>query len=111
FNCSKCGVFLAAGEKIKSNAFQGPSGSALLFSEVENIVKQEARIVEMITGRHMIRFVACSGCYTKYGTAYELAFADDQRYKEGWTVLENAYLKREDFNFSSEGPTTEPVSS
>ena len=42
----------------------------------------------MLTGRHIVRDVACKKCNTKVGWMYEFATAEDQRYKEGRVILE-----------------------
>lgn len=96
YNCRKCGVFLTNKENLVSTRFQGASGKAYLFQKVWNIREEEACIRDMLTGRHLVRDVSCLFCNSKLGWMYEIAYMDDQRYKEGAVILEKAHFKEED---------------
>ena len=50
----------------------------------------------MLTGRHIVRDVACKTCNTKLGWVYEYATEDNQRYKEGKVILERALVNEQD---------------
>ncbi len=50
----------------------------------------------MITGEHHVRDVRCKRCCRRLGWFYEMAAEADQRYKEGMTVLERAFIDREE---------------
>lgn len=50
----------------------------------------------MLTGRHMVRDVACKNCAVKLGWVYEYATEDSQRYKEGRVILERALVNEQD---------------
>ena len=50
----------------------------------------------MLTGRHIVRDVACKKCNVKLGWIYEFATEENQRYKEGRVILEKALVKEED---------------
>ncbi|PAV74305.1 hypothetical protein WR25_23554 [Diploscapter pachys] len=68
------------------------TGKAYLFNKVVNIT--EGPVVErmMTTGKHLVRDVICSQCQSKIGWMYEMAMNDDQKYKEGHTILERALI-------------------
>jgi len=50
----------------------------------------------MLTGRHMVRDVYCKNCEAKLGWMYEFATNEDQRYKEGKTILERALIREKE---------------
>ncbi len=50
----------------------------------------------MLTGRHIVRDVACKNCNVKLGWIYEYATDDNQRYKEGKVILERALVNEQD---------------
>ena len=50
----------------------------------------------MITGRHIVRDVACKKCNTKLGWMYEFATEERERYKEGRVILEKALVTEMD---------------
>ena len=50
----------------------------------------------MLTGRHIVRDVACKSCNTKLGWIYEFATEENQRYKEGRVILERALVTEND---------------
>jgi len=62
----------------------------------------------MLTGRHMVRDVACKNCNTKLGWMYEYATEETQRYKEGRVILERALVMESD-GFE-DAPTPAPSS-
>ncbi|GMT24351.1 hypothetical protein PFISCL1PPCAC_15648, partial [Pristionchus fissidentatus] len=95
YNCKACGVFLTNKENLVSTRFQGASGKAYLFQKVWNIKEEDACMRDMLTGRHLVRDVVCLFCDAKLGWMYEIAYADDQRYKEGAVILEKAHFKEE----------------
>lgn len=56
----------------------------------------EAQDRVMLTGRHIVRDVACKSCNTKLGWIYEFATEEAQRYKEGRVILERALVTEHD---------------
>ena len=50
----------------------------------------------MLTGRHIVRDVACKSCSQKLGWVYEFATEENQRYKEGRVILERALVTEQD---------------
>jgi hypothetical protein len=50
----------------------------------------------MLTGRHIVRDVACKNCNVKLGWIYEFATEENQRYKEGRVILERALVTEQD---------------
>lgn len=61
----------------------------------------------MTTGVHVIRPIYCNGCSTTLGWFYELAFEDDQKYKEGHYILEESLIERSRSSTQSEVPMSE----
>ena len=59
----------------------------------------------MLTGRHMVRDVACKNCNTKLGWMYEFATEETQRYKEGRVILERALVMESDGLDETPGPS------
>uniref|UniRef100_A0A8R1HY75 Protein yippee-like n=1 Tax=Caenorhabditis japonica TaxID=281687 RepID=A0A8R1HY75_CAEJA len=46
----------------------------------------------MTTGWHIVRDVFCIECKNKLGWMYEMAIEEQQKYKEGQIILENALI-------------------
>jgi hypothetical protein len=68
-----------------------------LFEQVCNVnIDDKAEEKQMLTGRHIIKSIRCSGCLTIIGWTYIHACAQDQKYKVGKFIIERAYLVEED---------------
>ncbi|CAJ0572568.1 unnamed protein product, partial [Mesorhabditis spiculigera] len=90
--CEKCRVYLTTKDEMISSKFTGQTGPAYLFDKVWNIEQGEMGLREMMTGKHIARDVHCRRCQTRLGWMYELAYREDQRYKEGKTILEKQQI-------------------
>jgi hypothetical protein len=99
FCCSQCDAPLTNRDELFSTRFTGSTGRAFLFNKVVNVFHSDAMCRVMLTGRHMVRDVYCKNCECKLGWMYEFATNEEQRYKEGKTILERALIKeREGFD-------------
>jgi len=96
FSCGKCDTFLTNKGELISTRFTGATGRAYLFSKVVNLNYSETQDRIMITGRHIVRDVACKKCDTKLGWMYEFATEERERYKEGRVILEKALVTEMD---------------
>lgn len=90
--CSTCDAPLTNRDELFSTRFTGSTGRAFLFNKVVNVLHSDAMCRVMLTGRHMVRDVFCLNCGNKLGWMYEFATNEDQRYKEGKTILERALI-------------------
>lgn len=92
FTCTQCGSYLTSRKHLMSNQFTGATGRAYLFRKCVNLAYSGIQDRMMLTGRHMVRDVACKKCSAKLGWMYEFATCPEQRYKEGKTILEKALI-------------------
>ncbi|XP_076306043.1 protein yippee-like 5 [Tachypleus tridentatus] len=92
FCCASCDTILTNRSELISTRFTGATGRAFLFNRVVNLNYSEIQDRVMLTGRHMVRDVACKNCDTKLGWIYEFATEENQRYKEGRVILERALV-------------------
>lgn len=94
YACSNCRSHLSTFDHLISKDFHGVHGKAYLFENVVNIVvshESEERV--MTTGKHLIRYISCSGCDEELGWKYIKAYERDQKYKEGKFILEKCGLE------------------
>nr|CAB3267834.1 protein yippee-like 5 [Phallusia mammillata] len=96
FSCATCDTSLTNRTELISTRFTGATGRAFLFNKVVNLVYSDVQDRVMLTGRHMVRDVACKNCNTKLGWMYEYATEETQRYKEGRVILERALVIESD---------------
>ncbi|KAI7869130.1 Yippee/Mis18 [Spinellus fusiger] len=95
YGCSQCHTHLSSSDAVMSRHFQGQHGQALfliLFSTSVNITQGPAEERNMITGRHIVRNIACAHCDTVLGWTYIKAFKEENKYKEGKFILEKKLL-------------------
>ena len=96
FSCAHCDTALTNRNQLISMRFTGATGRAFLFRKVVNLTFSEVQNRVMLTGRHMVRDVACKNCSAKLGWIYEYATEEEQRYKEGRVILERALVTETD---------------
>lgn len=96
FSCAHCDTSLTNRNQLISMRFTGATGRAFLFRKVVNLTFSEVQNRVMLTGRHMVRDVACKNCGAKLGWIYEYATEEEQRYKEGRVILERALITETD---------------
>jgi len=92
FECLRCRTYLTNNALCLSDTFQGATGPAYLFDRVVNVVYSELEVRTMITGKHVVRDVLCKNCKMKLGWIYELAYEEQQSYKEGHVILEKKLM-------------------
>lgn len=90
--CSTCLCYLTNKEHLISSRFTSSSGPALLFRKVVNIEYGEREFRHFVTGDHFVRDIYCKKCSVRLGWFYEFATENNQRYKEGKTILEEAMV-------------------
>ncbi|CAK8686171.1 protein yippee-like 5 [Clavelina lepadiformis] len=105
FSCATCDTSLTNRSELISTRFTGATGRAFLFNRVVNLVYSDIQDRVMLTGRHMVRDVACKNCNTKLGWMYEFATEETQRYKEGRVILERALVMESDGLDETPGPS------
>ncbi|XP_078495591.1 protein yippee-like 5 [Ciona intestinalis] len=96
FSCARCDTSLTNRSELISTRFTGATGRAFLFNKVVNLIYSDVQDRVMLTGRHMVRDVACKNCNEKLGWMYEYATEESQRYKEGRIILERALVMESD---------------
>ncbi|CAE7938753.1 unnamed protein product [Symbiodinium necroappetens] len=90
--CAACGAHFAQYKDLLSTNFRGRTGNALLFNQVINVTAGPLEDSVMTTGLHTIRCLFCVVCEERVGWKYEVAFEEDQKYKEGRFILEEELL-------------------
>ncbi|XWS07647.1 hypothetical protein CRYUN_Cryun41cG0007400 [Craigia yunnanensis] len=88
YSCKHCKTHLALCEDIFSKSFQCRHGKAYLFSKVVNVSSGEKEDRMMKTGLHTVADIFCVGCGSIVGWKYEAAYENNQKFKEGKSVLE-----------------------
>ncbi|GAA5991437.1 hypothetical protein JCM5350_006929 [Sporobolomyces pararoseus] len=88
FRCSCCSLELALQDELVSRSFQGSSGPAHLLRSVFNVEIGEKATKNLISGRHVIAPISCTGCRTELGWKYFVSPESSQKYKEGKCILE-----------------------
>mmetsp|Transcript_11679 Transcript_11679/g.35237 ORF Transcript_11679/g.35237 Transcript_11679/m.35237 type:complete len:119 (-) Transcript_11679:37-393(-) len=92
YRCSACGAHFAQYKDLLSTNFRGRTGNALLFNQVVNVTAGPLEDSVMTTGLHTIRCLYCVVCQERVGWKYEVAFEEDQKYKEGRFILEEELI-------------------
>eukprot|EP01122_Echinamoeba_exundans_P014084 TRINITY_DN6307_c0_g1_i1.p2 TRINITY_DN6307_c0_g1~~TRINITY_DN6307_c0_g1_i1.p2 ORF type:complete len:114 (+),score=17.14 TRINITY_DN6307_c0_g1_i1:424-765(+) len=92
--CATCEVHLSTYDDIESKAFQGRHGKAYLFRKVVNIMVGAVEKRMLRTGAHQVADIHCKSCQELLGWKYEIAYEEDQKYKEGKFILEKAKIKK-----------------
>merc|ERR1712070_254494 len=91
--CATCGLDLCTEDEIISRSFFSSSGRAYLMDHIVNIkVSEEKEERNFMTGLHQVADISCQGCSTILGWKYEVAYHDNQKYKEGKYVIEKLRL-------------------
>ncbi|KAI6234579.1 Protein yippee-like [Aphelenchoides fujianensis] len=96
FHCAGCSTYLTNRDQIYSEKFQGATGPAYLFRRVVNLALGPLQERDMLTGLHIVRDASCRQCGKQLGWMYEFACQSEQRYKEGYFVLEQKLLRMEE---------------
>ena len=65
----------------------------MLFDNVVNVTTGPVEETIMTTGKHDVRQLYCVKCQAKVGWTYEKWYAEEQKYKEGKFILEEAFLE------------------
>lgn len=84
---------MAEKDDILSKQFQGVSGPAYLFRTVVNVCTGVVEKRLLRTGQHEVADIYCKTCQETLGWKYEVAYEEDQKYKEGKFILEKAKVK------------------
>ncbi|CAG5098337.1 Oidioi.mRNA.OKI2018_I69.XSR.g15577.t1.cds [Oikopleura dioica] len=90
----KCLTPVATNFDLISRNFRkrGRSGPAILFENVQNVIKGAKTKKRMLTGEHIVQLVYCKLCGAALGWHYDFT-SEGQMYKEGKFVLEVANVK------------------
>lgn len=113
FGCAHCGTHLALYKHLLSTNFRGRTGAGFLFDKVVNVTTGPSEDSVMTTGMHTIRVIYCIDCHENLGWRYEVAFEEDQKYKEGKFILEEALIAKQvadgDISIEDLGDLSRPV--
>lgn len=90
--CASCDTNLTNKDQLVSKKFKCSSGRAILFKKVVNVDHGQAVVRKLLTGEHVVKNVYCKKCGVKLGWFYEFAWNDQERYKEGKTLLEEQMI-------------------
>ncbi|KAK9454860.1 Yippee/Mis18 [Dipodascopsis uninucleata] len=92
YGCKVCSTHLSNYSDIRSRQFQGQHGKAYLFDHVVNVTEGKPEKRSMRTGEHIVRDIYCKHCGTCVGWKYDLAYEQQEKYKEGKFILETELL-------------------
>eukprot|EP01114_Cavostelium_apophysatum_P002143 TRINITY_DN1186_c0_g1_i1.p1 TRINITY_DN1186_c0_g1~~TRINITY_DN1186_c0_g1_i1.p1 ORF type:complete len:256 (+),score=46.48 TRINITY_DN1186_c0_g1_i1:151-918(+) len=95
WSCRSCGVHLADNRDLVSKGFTGKTGEAYLFESIVNCSEGDIVDKELMTGKHQVTDVTCNNCGAYVGWTYLKAFNEENKYKEGKSVLEKSTLVKE----------------
>ena len=90
--CTCCKTHLSKDTDILSKAFHGEFGRAYLMNNVINYYEGPGQDKQMATGLHHVHTIYCRTCSNVLGWKYEVAYEEDQKYKEGKFVLEVSHI-------------------
>lgn len=94
FVCSSCSLDVGMQSHIIWEGYMGANKSAYLFSEVRNLEPaSEPRKQQLSTGHFLLQDVRCKSCSTALGWTYLKAWHQDQKYKEGTTIVQRSLLQ------------------
>lgn len=94
FVCSSCSLEVGMQSDIIWEGYMGANKSAYLFSKVSNLVPSaEPREQQLSTGHFLLRDVRCKSCSAAFGWTYIKAWNQDQKYKEGTTIVQRSLLQ------------------
>uniref|UniRef100_A0A2P2K2E9 Protein yippee-like n=1 Tax=Rhizophora mucronata TaxID=61149 RepID=A0A2P2K2E9_RHIMU len=88
YSCKHCKTHLALCKDIVSKSFHCRHGKAYLFNKAVNVSVGVMEERMMSTGLHTVADIFCVGCGSIVGWKYETAPNENQKYKEGKSVLE-----------------------
>ncbi|PRQ74165.1 protein yippee-like 2-like [Rhodotorula toruloides] len=95
FACGTCGLEVALQDELVSRSFQGTSGPAYLFRTAVNVDIGTKTSKQLLSGKHVISPIHCSGCSTELGWKYFVSPDSSQKYKEGKCILEKSKIYKD----------------
>ncbi|GAA6056467.1 hypothetical protein NBRC10513_007090 [Rhodotorula toruloides] len=98
FACGTCGLEVALQDELVSRSFQGTSGPAYLFRTAVNVDIGTKTSKQLLSGKHVISPIHCSGCSTELGWNSLGQFVSpdsSQKYKEGKCILEKSKIYKD----------------
>jgi hypothetical protein len=94
FVCSSCSLDVGLQSDIIWEGYMGANKAAYLFSKVLNMEPAaEPRKQQLSTGHFLLQDVRCKSCSATFGWSYLKAWNQDQKYKEGTTIVERSLLQ------------------
>jgi DNA-directed RNA polymerase subunit RPC12/RpoP len=94
YTCSNCGTHLSNAKELISKDFWAGAGKAFLFNKVVNCMKGQSEDRMQKTGLHTVSDIFCKVCESKVGWRYDWAMDQDQKYKEGKSILERSLITK-----------------
>lgn len=104
FRCQQCTLPLALTDSLVSRAFQGSSGPAILVRNACNVKEGERENKVLMSGRHVIASIRCTGCDTELGWRYFVSPDSSQKYKEGKYILEKSRIYKDNAWSADDAP-------
>ncbi|EMS22605.1 hypothetical protein NBRC10512_000719 [Rhodotorula toruloides] len=100
YACGTCSLEVALQDELVSRSFQGTSGPAYLFRTAVNVDIGTKTSKQLLSGKHVISPIHCSGCSTELGWKYirsgQFVSPDSsQKYKEGKCILEKSKIYKD----------------
>jgi DNA-directed RNA polymerase subunit RPC12/RpoP len=94
YTCSNCGTHLSNAKELISKDFWAGTGKAFLFNKVVNYMTGQPEDRMLRTGLHTVSDIFCKVCESKVGWRYDWAMEQDQKYKEGKSILERSLITK-----------------
>ncbi|KAM0792690.1 hypothetical protein ACM66B_002470 [Microbotryomycetes sp. NB124-2] len=95
FRCKHCSIELALQDELVSRSFSGSHGPAYLVRSTINTTTGAKASKQLLTGKHTIAPITCTGCSRELGWTYFTAPDQSQKYKEGKTILEKEKIYKD----------------
>ncbi|GAA6043977.1 hypothetical protein JCM8097_003416 [Rhodosporidiobolus ruineniae] len=93
--CATCTLDLSLQDELVSRSFQSGSGPAVLVRSACNVDVGKQASKNLISGKHVIAPIYCSGCSTELGWKYFSSPESSQKYKEGKVILERSKIYKD----------------
>ncbi|KAK9835611.1 hypothetical protein WJX74_004193 [Apatococcus lobatus] len=95
YTCASCGADIASHGQLLWEGYMGVRQPALLFTVTLNLdTAASLREEQLSTGCYVLADVTCRACSSPMGWSYLHASNEEQKYKEGCTLLQKSMLKK-----------------
>mmetsp|Transcript_7195 Transcript_7195/g.9980 ORF Transcript_7195/g.9980 Transcript_7195/m.9980 type:complete len:116 (-) Transcript_7195:83-430(-) len=91
--CKLCGTHLVDNNDLLSKNYHASTGDAFLFVSAVNFCRGKMKEERLRTGVYRTSDIHCLSCNQRLGWIYEIAYVEEQKFKEGKVILEKACIE------------------